>query len=61
MEFHEVLGYAVDGLFANMERIEKRDGVDSPQYKVIKRKYQFIYALYRMEHLEQLDYIIKQK
>lgn len=61
MEFHEVLGYAVDGLYANLERIEKRDGVDSPQYKVIKRKYQFINALYRVVHLEYLDYIIKQK
>lgn len=23
MEFHEVLGYAVDGLYANLERIER--------------------------------------
>ena len=54
MEYHEILGYAVDGLYCNLKRMEERDGVDSPQYKVISRKYKQIFKLYQKEHLEHI-------
>ena len=54
MEYYEILGFAVDGLYVNMIRILERDGLESPQYKKINEKYQQIYKLYQQEHIEHL-------
>lgn len=54
MEYYEILGFAVDGLYCNMKRIFERDGVDSPQYKRINEKYNQIYKMYQKEHIEFL-------
>ena len=54
MEYREILGYAVDGLYVNMKRILYRDGVDSPQYKKINEKYNQMYKMYQQEHIEYL-------
>ena len=54
MEYYEILGYAVDGLYANMIRIRKRDGVDNKQHKQIEEKYKQVYVLYQNEHVKHL-------
>lgn len=55
MEYYEILGWAVEGLYANKIRILERDGVDSPLYKKINEKYNQMYKLYQKEHLEYLS------
>ena len=55
MEYYEILGWAIEGLYANKVRILERDVVDSPLYKKINEKYNQMYKLYQKEHLEYLS------
>ena len=50
----DILGHAVDGIYAKLGRVEEVHGIKSKEYKEMSEQYSEIYKQYQREYVREL-------